>query len=74
LRRASRVPAGPRRREVIVDPSTNIDARTRRTRGHASAAILAWMTFLLLCALTSGRPGRFTELRFVAEAVASVAR
>jgi hypothetical protein len=44
-----------------VDPSTNTDARTKRTRVQASAAMLAWMTFLLLFALTGGERGRFTE-------------
>jgi hypothetical protein len=57
-----------------MDPSTNTDARTRRTRGQASAAMLAWMTFLLLFALTGGERGRFTERQPAPSASARPAR
>ena len=43
--------------EGTVNPSGNLDAGTRRMRGHASGAVLAWITLLLLGAAIGGRHG-----------------
>ncbi|HVI23130.1 MAG TPA: hypothetical protein VM691_06570 [Myxococcales bacterium] len=57
-----------------MDPSTDTDARTKKTRVQASAAMLAWMTFLLLFALTGGGRGRFTERQPAPSAAVRAAR
>jgi len=61
-------------RESTLNPTGTTEAGTTRTRRHASAAILAWITILLLGAAIGSRQGNAALVHPATEIARSVPR